>query len=104
MPEVVTRYPESLIKELKDVGGKCGVGAPQEILRLCPADRFCSLPTGEICVYDLKNFKTMTQMNQHDWYEHVTGIPSLLSGSTLILMIIVFGIGMMIGSWLDSGK
>ena len=102
MPEVVTKYPTVLIQELKDVKAKCGEGSPQRILKKCPYDRFCALPTGEICVYDLKEISSMTQINEHEWSEVVTGIPSLWSVSSLIIMVIIFGIGMVLGMALNK--
>jgi hypothetical protein len=35
----------------------------QEILTKCPADSFCKLPGGEICVYGLANASKMTQLS-----------------------------------------
>lgn len=49
MPEQITKYPDVTLKVLKGAGAVCGEGAPQKILTQCPAERFCSLPTGEIC-------------------------------------------------------
>jgi hypothetical protein len=97
MPEVVTKYPDVLIQELKDAKGKCGEGRPQQILKSCPPDKFCALPTGEICVYDLTTATTMTQISPAEWSEVVTGIPGMFSLSNLIMWIIIFGIGLAIG-------
>jgi hypothetical protein len=35
----------------------------QEILTKCPADSFCKLPGGEICVYGLADASKMTQIS-----------------------------------------
>lgn len=102
MPEIVTKYPDVLIKELKDVNGKCGEGQPQQILKKCPTDQFCSLPTGEICVYNLKDISTMTQISSAEWLEAVTGVPGMFSVSNLIVLIIIFGIGLLIGTALKK--
>jgi hypothetical protein len=102
MPDVLTKYPEVLIQELKDAKGKCGEGVPQQILKDCPADRFCLLPTGEICVYDLKNIHSMTQVSSSDWLEAVKGIPGIFSPSNLSLLIFCFGIGVILGLYLKK--
>ena len=64
MPEILTRYPGIVTKILNDTGvAKCGrKGANKKILKLCPNKSFCSLPTGELCVYDYKNVGKMTQL------------------------------------------
>lgn len=51
MPEQITKYPEVTIKVLTGTGARCGQGADQNILTQCPRERFCALPTGELCVY-----------------------------------------------------
>jgi len=38
----------------------------QKILTKCPAERFCSLPTGEICVYGIGEISKMTQISWQD--------------------------------------
>jgi hypothetical protein len=40
----------------------CGQGAQQKILKQCPRDRFCSLRTGEICVFGINDIPKMTQI------------------------------------------
>jgi len=67
MPEQLTRHPEITLKVLKSAGAKCGEGAEQRILKACPADRFCRLPRGEICVYGLEDAPRMTQIKPADW-------------------------------------
>jgi hypothetical protein len=47
---------------LSEAGAVCGTGAPQKILKQCPNDRFCSLPTGEMCIYGIKDIPQMTQI------------------------------------------
>ena len=53
MPEQLTKHPEVTLKVLRSSGAKCAEGATQEILTQCPAQRFCKLPGGEICVFGL---------------------------------------------------
>ena len=48
MPEQITKYPDVTLQVLKGAGAVCGEGAPQKILKQCPAARFCALPTGEM--------------------------------------------------------
>jgi len=62
MPEQLTKHPEETLTILKSAGAKCGEGAPQKTLTQCPADRFCALPGGEICVYGLAQAPQMTQI------------------------------------------
>jgi hypothetical protein len=62
MPEQITKYPDVTLQVLREAGGVCGKGAPQKILKQCPADRFCSLPTGEMCIYGIKDISRMTQI------------------------------------------
>ena len=71
MPEQITKCPEVTLKVLKGAGAVCGEGAPQKILTQCPADRFCSLPTGEICVYGISEIPQMTQITLQELGEVV---------------------------------
>lgn len=64
MPEQMTKYPDITLQVLKESGAQCGIGAQQKILKQCPADRFCSLPTGELCIYGLDEIPKMTQVTQ----------------------------------------
>ncbi|MBI4527674.1 MAG: hypothetical protein HY695_28080 [Deltaproteobacteria bacterium] len=66
MPEQISKYPEVTLEVLKGAGAVCGQGAQQKILKKCPADRFCSLPTGEICVYGIKQIPQMTQITRQE--------------------------------------
>lgn len=50
MPEQITKYPDITLEVLQGAGAVCGKGAPQKILKQCPAERFCSLPTAEIII------------------------------------------------------
>ena len=62
MPEQITKYPDVTLNVLKDAGAACGQGVPQKILKQCPADRFCSLRTGEMCIYGINDISKMTQI------------------------------------------
>jgi len=62
MPEQITKYPDVTLQVLREAGAVCGGGAPQKILKQCPAERFCSLPTGEMCIYGIKDIPRMTQI------------------------------------------
>ncbi|TAN57329.1 hypothetical protein EPN15_04750 [Patescibacteria group bacterium] len=63
MPEIISRYPEITLKVLKESGARCGEGLPQKILTKCPEERFCSLSTGEICVYGADQINKVTQFS-----------------------------------------
>ena len=104
MPEVVTRYPEVLIQELKDAKGKCGEGRPQQILKKCPRDQFCALPTGEICVYGLKDISAMTQVSPSMWSDAITGVPGMFGVPNLLLLIMLFGLGLVLGMLFTKKK
>jgi hypothetical protein len=62
MPEQISKYPDVTLKVLKGAGARCGEGITPKILTKCPAERFCSLSTGEICVYGIKEIPQMTQI------------------------------------------
>ncbi|MGF6609410.1 hypothetical protein OKW45_004332 [Paraburkholderia sp. WSM4175] len=66
MPEQITRYPDVTLRVLKGAGAVCGEGAAQKILTQCPAERFCALPTGEICVYGINEISNMTQITARE--------------------------------------
>jgi len=96
MPEIITKYPEIVLKVLRDTGAKCSEGAPQRILRQCPPERFCSLPTGELCVYGLNELSLMTQIKTEDISEITqrsapifTSKVSFLIGSALLIGIVI---------------
>ncbi len=66
MPEQISKYPEVTLKVLEGAGAVCGEGAPQKILTQCPSEQFCSLTTGEICVYGIKDIPQMTQITTQE--------------------------------------
>ena len=61
MPEILTKHPEIVKELISDLGGSCGKGAPQQILKDCPEKSFCSLPGGELCVLGLDQTDDLTQ-------------------------------------------
>jgi len=67
MPEQLTKHPEVTLQVLSSGGASCAQGAVPEILTRCPAERFCKLPGGEICVYGLADAPRMTQPTAADW-------------------------------------
>ena len=97
MPEILTKYPKSAFYVLKSAGAKCGVGMKQEILTKCPREHFCALPLGEICVYDVKDFPTMTQMQPADLVNFVSEVPTVYSTFNFILLMLSCLVGVFIG-------
>jgi hypothetical protein len=73
MPEVISKHPDITIKVLEGAGAVCGQGAEQRILTKCPQERFCSTPTGEICVYGLNEIPQMTQINPAEIIQTIGG-------------------------------
>lgn len=93
MPEQVSKYPDITLKVLKEGGARCGEGAPQKILKQCPADRFCALPTGEICVYGLDDIPTMTQITKGEFArvvcpKHELGMASAADMTAVAALVI----------------
>lgn len=74
MPEQLSKHPEVTLDVLRSAGAACGTGAPQDILKACPAGRFCKLPGGEVCVYGLPEATQMTQITAAEW-RAVLGAP-----------------------------
>jgi hypothetical protein len=66
MPEQISKYPDVTLQVLRESGAVCGEGAPQKILKQCPRDRFCSLRTGEICVFGIDEIPKMTQISSQE--------------------------------------
>jgi hypothetical protein len=67
VPEQLTKHPDVTLQVLRSAGAQCGEGAPQSILVKCPAQRFCKVPGGELCVYGLGEAPQMTQITTADW-------------------------------------
>ena len=76
MPEQLTKHPEVTLQVLRSSGAKCAEGAKQEILTQCPAQRFCKLPGGELCVFGLSDASKMTQITAAEWKALVQSLPA----------------------------
>ena len=71
MPEILTKHPDIVKKILKNTGKiKCNKNINKQILKNCPNNSFCALPTGELCIYDYKNINKMTQINAKNIVKH----------------------------------
>lgn len=81
MPEQLTKHPEVTLQVLRSAGAQCGTGAPPAILTACPAERFCKLPGGEVCVYGLADAARMTQLTPGDWQALAQAVPATAAGS-----------------------
>jgi hypothetical protein len=103
MPEQISKYPDVTLQVLRESGAVCGQGASQNILKQCPRDRFCSLRTGEICVYGINEIPKMTQVTTQELAKVVcpqarkagllfSGVSAL--EAALVLAIFVSGVGL----------
>jgi hypothetical protein len=103
MPEQLTKHPDVTLQVLRSAGAKCGEGALQEILTQCPADRFCKLPGGEICVFGLPDSLNMTQLTPEDWQAlvavHIRKAESPAIGPEALA---AGGIGLIVGTLLAA--
>lgn len=104
MPEIISKYPEVTLKVLKEAGARCGPEFQPRILTKCPPERFCSLPTGEICVYGLNDIPQMTQISVAEIIQvvSVTSLPipipkSTFSAEVLFLIVLAFIVGALLG-------
>lgn len=66
MPEQITKHPDATLQLLKAAGAVCGQGAQQKVLTQCPKERFCALPTGEVCIYGIDQIAQMTQITTQE--------------------------------------
>lgn len=112
MPEQISKYPKVTLRVLKGAGARCGEGAKQKILTQCPSERFCSLPTGEICVYGITDIPQMTQITTQELARVVCpreqqssmAFP-LFSNPEVLLLAVTFVVGLVVGrSWRTSKK
>jgi hypothetical protein len=106
MPEQITKYPEVTLEVLKGAGARCGEGLPQRILTKCPRDRFCSLPTGEMCVYGIAEIPRMTQVSTQELARVVcpreqqsSMSPVSVSRADAALLGATFAAGLLLGKW-----
>lgn len=98
MPEQLTKHPEVTLQVLRSTGARCGEGAPQEILKACPAARFCKVPGGELCVYGLPEAAQMTQIGVEEWRGLLPASPSPWAiGGTGLAVGLVLGLAV---AWL----
>lgn len=105
MPEQISKYPGITLQVLRESGAVCGQGAPQKILTQCPRDRFCSLQTGEICIYGIDEIPKMTQITTQELAKVVcplapksaavvpSGVPALEAALVFAGFISGFGLG-----------
>ena len=110
MPEQISKYPGVTLRVLKGAGARCGEGVEQRILTQCPAEQFCALPTGEICVYGIEQIPHMTQITTQELARVVCPQQSSLgfgglSSSEIAVMGAIFAAGLVIGRfWGGFGK
>jgi hypothetical protein len=109
MPEQISKYPEVTLQVLKESGAVCGQGAPQNILKQCPRDRFCALRTGEICVYGINEIPKMTQITSQELAKVVCPqaqkaalFSAGISGLEAALIVAVFLSGLGAGKYLQK--
>jgi hypothetical protein len=111
MPEQISKYPDVTLQVLKESGAVCGQGAPQTILKQCPRDRFCSLRTGEICVYGINEIPKMTQITSQELAKVVCPqaqkaalFSAGISGLEAALIFAVFLSGLGAGKYLQKPR
>ena len=98
MPEQLTKHPDVTLQVLRSSGATCAEGAAQDILTRCPAERFCKLPGGELCIFGLPDASKMTQITVAEWRALVPAetvqAPPAVSGEALL----GGGIGLLAGA------
>ncbi|OGA78392.1 MAG: hypothetical protein A3G81_05035 [Betaproteobacteria bacterium RIFCSPLOWO2_12_FULL_65_14] len=110
MPEQLTKHPDVTLEVLKSAGAKCGAGLPQNILKQCPAERFCALPGGEMCVYGLADIGKMTQISAAELAAALRPVPAETSPPEVswaegLAVVLVFVAGLLIGAlWRRSRR
>ncbi len=88
MPEIITRYPDVTLRVLQDAGAQCGAGTTPTILHDCPPQRFCTLPTGEVCVLGINELHRAQQVTVWQlWQQPVLALP------TVAIVVLVFLLG-----------
>jgi hypothetical protein len=87
MPEQLTKHTEVTLQVLQSGGAQCASGAVPEILTRCPAEHFCKLPGGEVCVYGFADAPRMTQPGLADWQALAQPVapPAVANGSAWLL-------------------
>lgn len=111
MPEQISKYPEVTLEVLKGAGARCGEGVEQRILTRCPSDRFCSLPTGEICVYGIQDIPQMTQITGQELARVVcppgqqsAASSPALSAFDVSVLGATFAVGLLVGNFWQRSK
>jgi hypothetical protein len=111
MPEQISKYPDVTLQVLRESGAVCGQGAAQKILKQCPRDRFCSLRTGEICVYGVNDIPNMTQITSQELAQVVcpkaqkAGVFAAdMSGLETALICAVFLSGLALGKYWEKPR
>ena len=104
MPEQISKYPEVTLKVLKGAGAQCGEGVEQKILTQCPAEQFCALPTGEVCIYGIDQIPQMTQITLSELAQvacpaeqQASLVPADLFGNEMMLWGAFLAVGVVIG-------
>ncbi|HEX3035029.1 MAG TPA: hypothetical protein VHT73_07820 [Thermodesulfobacteriota bacterium] len=110
MPEIISKYPDTVLKVLSGAGARCGEGVEQNILKECPPERFCSLPTGEICVYGIDEIPEMTQVTLSEIVAKAEDTPppstavATYSILYIVLALLIFAFGLWVGGRMGKGK
>lgn len=99
MPEIISKYPDIVLQVLSKAGVDCGTGAAQRILTNCPAEKFCSLPSGEICVYGLNEIPQMTQISNAEIAQLVSAAPkaTIFTAEVSLLILLTSILGIILG-------
>lgn len=112
MPEQITKHPEVTMQVLESAGAQCAKGVKPRILTQCPAEQFCALPGGEVCIYGIGQIPRMTQISPAELgrvvcpeagaAEVTTG---LLASADAIALSGVFVLGLVAGRfWKRHGR
>ncbi|HZN48918.1 MAG TPA: hypothetical protein VFB71_14945, partial [Ramlibacter sp.] len=64
----------------------------------CPAERFCQLPGGEICVYGLPEAARMTQVNAAEWRALFAPPPAPEPPADAVAPVMAGGLGLVTGA------
>ena len=83
MPDIITKHPDVVINILKNANIVCGENIKPSMLTSCPKDSFCTLPKGELCIYDVKDALHTSQITQLD----LLSIPGLWLPLGLLLFM-----------------
>jgi hypothetical protein len=98
MPEQITKYPDVTLKVLEGAGARCREGVEQKILKQCPPDQFCSMKSGEICVYGIGQIPQMTQITRQELAHVVCPATSSAAWVEGVSMAATFVLGLAAGS------